>query len=183
MHVPAKNHRAESKSVGGDGEEFLLGDELAAELTVDINTGELDFVVVLQNLSDIFECYFGFAGGRHGACSLGREEGGQEGELRRWHEGEKERRRGSNVGKKSLSPLIARDSPCPESLKLPKDYEVHADVGGIGQLLDWEIFMRRVLLPKGMIGFKEFVASDAMRRASDGGRPVMLGCETKIWLV
>lgn len=108
--------------------------------------------------------------GRKGSCGGGMK-------------GEKERRRGSNVGKKSLSPLIARDSPCPESLKLPKDYEVHADVGGIDQLLDWEIFMRRVLLPKGMVGFKEFVASDAMRRASDGGRPVMLGCETRIWLV
>lgn len=48
MHVPAKDDGAEAKAGGGDGEEFFLGDELAAEDSVDVETGEFDFGVVLE---------------------------------------------------------------------------------------------------------------------------------------
>ena len=48
VHVPAEDDRAEAKACSGNGEELLFGDQLAPQDTVDIDAGELDAVVILE---------------------------------------------------------------------------------------------------------------------------------------
>jgi hypothetical protein len=50
VHVPTKDDRAEAEARLGNGQELLLGDKLAAQLAVDVDSGELDLVVVLEEL-------------------------------------------------------------------------------------------------------------------------------------
>lgn len=42
MHVPAEDDGAEAEAGAGNGEELLLGDELAAQDAVDVEAGQLD---------------------------------------------------------------------------------------------------------------------------------------------
>ena len=53
VHVPAKDDGAEAEAGLGDGEELFLGDDLAAEDAVDVEAGELDAVVVLEQLGQV----------------------------------------------------------------------------------------------------------------------------------
>ncbi len=46
VHVPAEDHGAESKAFLRDAEELLLGDQLAPQLTVHVDAGELDLGVL-----------------------------------------------------------------------------------------------------------------------------------------
>lgn len=55
MHVPAENDGAEAEARGRDGEEFVLGDQLAAQYAVCVDAGELDVVVVLEDAGERVE--------------------------------------------------------------------------------------------------------------------------------
>lgn len=48
VHVPAEDDGAEAEAVLGYAEELLLRDELAAELAVDVEAGELDGGVIFE---------------------------------------------------------------------------------------------------------------------------------------
>ncbi len=55
MHVPTKDDGAETKTVGGDGQELLLGHELTAENAIDVDAGDLDFGVMLEDVGKVVE--------------------------------------------------------------------------------------------------------------------------------
>ena len=55
MHIPPKDDRAESEAFLCDAQEFLLGDQLATQLAIDINTCKLDFGVMLQEFGQRFD--------------------------------------------------------------------------------------------------------------------------------
>ena len=48
VHVPAEDDGAEAEAVRGDGQELFLGHELAAQDAVDVEAGQLDAIVVLE---------------------------------------------------------------------------------------------------------------------------------------
>lgn len=53
VHVPAKDDGAEAKARLGDGEEFLLGHEFAADDAVDVDAAHLDADIVLEELGQV----------------------------------------------------------------------------------------------------------------------------------
>lgn len=53
MLVPTKDHGAEAKALGNDGQKLALLHELAPQLAIDINTGHLDHAIILQDLGHI----------------------------------------------------------------------------------------------------------------------------------
>jgi len=65
VHIPSKDDRAKPKAFFGDGEEFLLGDEFATKDTVDVDTGDLDFVILQENVGQVVDCDFGIVVGCH----------------------------------------------------------------------------------------------------------------------
>ena len=50
VHVPAEDDAAEPKAGLGNGQEFLLLHQLAPQDAVDVDAGELDLVIVFQEL-------------------------------------------------------------------------------------------------------------------------------------
>ena len=55
VHVPAEHDGAEAEAVGGDGQEFLLGHQLAAQHAVDVDGGHFDFGVILEERGESIE--------------------------------------------------------------------------------------------------------------------------------
>lgn len=53
VHVPTEEDGAEAEAILGDGEEFLLGDELAAKDAINVNTGKLYLSVLFKGFGKI----------------------------------------------------------------------------------------------------------------------------------
>jgi hypothetical protein len=70
VHVPTKNHRAESEPLFRNAQEFLLGDQLAAQYAIGVDTGKLDFGVIFEEFWQRIESYLGVFFVRHLGGSL-----------------------------------------------------------------------------------------------------------------
>ena len=60
LRTPAKDHAAEAEAIFNDGQELLLGYDLAPEYAIDVHSGHLDLVIFLQDGLYIFEGDLGF---------------------------------------------------------------------------------------------------------------------------
>lgn len=56
VHIPAKYDRAETEPVVNHREELLLGDQLASQLPVGIDAGQLHARVILEDFGDVLGC-------------------------------------------------------------------------------------------------------------------------------
>lgn len=55
MHIPTKDDRTEAETRLEDGEEFGLDHDFPAEDAVQIDAGDFDAVVVLEQFCELFE--------------------------------------------------------------------------------------------------------------------------------
>ena len=54
VHIPAEDYGAEAKPFSGNGQELLLRHQLASKDTVDIDTGDFNALVILQDFWQFF---------------------------------------------------------------------------------------------------------------------------------
>lgn len=67
VHVPAKDNAAEAEARLGDGQELLLGHELASDLAIDIGAADLDAGVIFEQFSEVVvRELLGVVGDSHG---------------------------------------------------------------------------------------------------------------------
>jgi len=59
VHVPAEDNTAEAKAFFRDAEKLLLRHELAAQHAIDVYAGDLDGLVILEELGEGLGCDFG----------------------------------------------------------------------------------------------------------------------------
>jgi hypothetical protein len=60
VHIPSKDHRTEAKALLCDAEELLLRHQLTPQLPIDVDTGNLDLGVIVEDIGDVFERHRSF---------------------------------------------------------------------------------------------------------------------------